>query len=218
MGKIYELLEAAKIALPPRASFCEALAEASESRYQVAVAEQRGLEIGTVLADFFAERHIHVEDGLLQASVDAYCGAGSVESLAPLRCGAREVLDTLRRMGLRLGVISNTLQPGHYMDRSLAARGMLGCFGARTYSSDVGVAKPHPEIFAAALRALDVSPQRAVHVGDRLLADVSGAQGAGMKGVLIRVPQRQESSAKIVPDACIDELPELPDVLGRLGS
>jgi HAD superfamily hydrolase (TIGR01509 family) len=141
---------------------------------------------------------------------------GSVENLAPLRQGAGELLAALRASGLRLGVISNTLQPGRYMDRSLARRGLLDTFSTRTYSSDVGVAKPHPDIFRAALAAMNVLPEQALHVGDRLLADVAGAQSVGMRAVLIRVAARPEINPSILPEAWIDELDELPGVLANL--
>jgi putative hydrolase of the HAD superfamily len=216
MGKIYDLLHAAGTRLPERPAFCLALSEYSETSYQAAVAAQRGLSIRTVLVEFFRERGIEAGDGLLAASVDAYCGMGSVESLAPLRKGAGELLAGLHAAGLRLGVISNTLQPGQHMDRALARRGLLEYFSTRTYSSDEGVAKPHPTIFRAALSAIGVPPPRALHVGDRLLADVAGAQSVGMRAVLIRVPQRPETNQSIVPDACIDELSDLPNVLTTL--
>ncbi len=222
MGKIYDLLRGAgtlqlvESELPERAAFCQALSEFSENSYQAAVNAQRGLDIRAVLVDFFAKWGLQAGDGLLTASVEAYCGVNSVESLAPLRPGARELLAELRASGLRLGVISNTLQPGRYMDRALARRGLLEYFRTRTYSSDEGVAKPHPAIFRAAIAAMGVPPGRAVHVGDRLLADVAGARRAGMRAVLIRVPQRAEEDPCIVPDACINELGELPQALARL--
>ena len=130
--------------------------------------------------------------------------------------GAHELLAGLHAAGLRLGVISNTLQPGRCMDRALARRGLLEYFDTRTYSSDEGVAKPHPAIFRAALSAMGVPPGSALHVGDRLLADVAGAQSVGMRAVLIRVAQRPEADRSIVPEACIDELSELPEALARL--
>jgi FMN phosphatase YigB (HAD superfamily) len=51
-------------------------------------------------------------------------------------------------------------------------------------------------------------------VGDRLIADVQGAQSVGMKAVLIEVAHRSEDArADIVPDVRIQELPELLDAL-----
>jgi putative hydrolase of the HAD superfamily len=99
------------------------------------------------------------------------------------------------------------------MDEALERRGLLHLFAARIYSSEVRVAKPDAAIFHAALSAVGVAPRHAVHVGDRLVADVSGAQGVGMRAILIEAPHRHEPDSNIVPDARIRELPELLDVL-----
>ena len=62
-----------------------------------------------------------------------------------------------------------------------------------------------------------MAPEEAVYVGDRLHADVAGAQRVGMKGVLIEVVHRAEHDPMITPDARIKELPELLTALPRLG-
>ena len=213
-GRVYEVLAAARVRLPERTVFCHALAEGCEARYQAALAEQRGLTMRAALASFFDELAIPVTGDLLDAGVDAYCIGG--EARSPLRLGAKETLERLHADGLRLGVISNTIQPGHYMDDSLRRHGLLHLFATRTYSSEAGVAKPHPGIFQAALATMGVAPTEAVHVGDRLAADVLGAQGAGMKAILIRVAMRVEADLHITPDATIDELSELPAALACL--
>jgi FMN phosphatase YigB (HAD superfamily) len=47
-------------------------------------------------------------------------------------------------------------------------------------SGEVGWAKPHPAIFAAALGRMDADPARTVFVGDNPVADMAGAKAAGM--------------------------------------
>jgi FMN phosphatase YigB (HAD superfamily) len=107
------------------------------------------------------------------------------------------------------------LQPAWSMDEALEHRGLLHFFATRIYSSEVRAAKPHAAIFQAALNALGVVPDRAIHVGDRLVADVAGAQAVGMRAVLLEAPHRPESDPDIVPDARIRELPELLDLLSE---
>jgi putative hydrolase of the HAD superfamily len=51
------------------------------------------------------------------------------------------------------------------------------------FSSEVGVRKPHPQIFERALEALGVEPENALFVGDRLYEDVRGAGELGMTTV-----------------------------------
>lgn len=61
--------------------------------------------------------------------------------------------------------------------------GDLPAVAAIVDSAVIGVWKPQPEIFAPALEALGVVPDRALCVGDTHHADVVGAMAAGMQVV-----------------------------------
>ncbi|OIO97140.1 MAG: hypothetical protein AUK03_02920 [Anaerolineae bacterium CG2_30_64_16] len=213
VNQVYDVLAAAGGAMPDRQAFCAALATGSEARYRAALAEQQGLSIYDVLRGLFDKMQIVASNGLLEACAAAYCQGGGFTTL---RTGARELLAQLRERGLRLGVISNTLQPSRYLDQALTRRGIIEYFPVRVYSSEIGVAKPHPAIFRAALDALGVPAEAALYVGDRLNADVAGAQGVGMKAVLVEVAHRPEHDPDIIPDARVKELPELLEVLPAL--
>ena len=52
-------------------------------------------------------------------------------------------------------------------------------------SEEVGVEKPDPAIFVAALDRAGVKPGEAVHVGDQPRSDLVGARGAGLHAVLL---------------------------------
>jgi len=93
------------------------------------------------------------------------------------------VLQGLRSRGCGLAVVSNfdSRLPG-----ILQGLGIHSHMDAVIYSSRAGSAKPAPAIFRQALAALGVAPQRAIHVGDSLRADVDGAIAAGLSGLLIR--------------------------------
>jgi len=52
-------------------------------------------------------------------------------------------------------------------------------------SALVGVEKPDPAIFRAALAAIGVAPAEALYVGDLYDVDVVGARAAGMEAVLL---------------------------------
>ena len=52
-------------------------------------------------------------------------------------------------------------------------------------SALVGVEKPDPAIFRAALDALGVAPAEALYVGDLYEVDVVGARAAGMPAALL---------------------------------
>ena len=55
----------------------------------------------------------------------------------------------------------------------------------RDSSGRVGFQKPHPEIFRAALRSLDVPAEESVYVGDVYSIDYVGAKAVGMQAVVM---------------------------------
>lgn len=213
--RVYDVLAQAGVALPAPDAFCAALATDSEAQYHAALVEQQGISIFTVMRRFFERSGVPADAALVEAAAEAYC-VGGMAVPSPLRLGALDVLRTLRGWGLRLGAISNTIQPVQYMGPALSQRGLAEYLDVQLCSADVGVAKPHPAIFHAALAALAVAAEHAVYVGDRLGPDVAGAQRVGMRGVLIEVAHRVEHDPQINPDARIKELPELLDVLPAL--
>jgi putative hydrolase of the HAD superfamily len=201
--------------LPERAAFCSLLAHDSEAQYQAALAQQLGIDAPTVMRRFLERQGLPAGDELVEAAAEAYCRGGP-ELLAPLRVGAIETLTALKARGLLIAAVSNTIQPARYLSTNMERWGLNALFDVRIYSSEVGVAKPHPRIFRVALERLGVTAEDAVYVGDRLVPDVGGAHGVGMKAVLIEVPEREETHPTIVPDARVKELPELLGVLPAL--
>jgi putative hydrolase of the HAD superfamily len=128
--------------------------------------------------------------------------------------GAAEVILTLRRQGLRLGIISDTgFTPGRVLRRFLDAAGLLQHFkpAALIFSDEVGVPKPNPRIFQAALNALGVQPDETVHVGDLRSTDVVGASAMGMGSVRFKGSNDDCGDG---PDAVISRLADLPGALG----
>jgi putative hydrolase of the HAD superfamily len=58
-------------------------------------------------------------------------------------------------------------------------------FGDIFVSSRVGYAKPHRQIFRAALARHGLPPEHALHVGDSETNDLRGAQNAGLNALLV---------------------------------
>ncbi len=214
-GRVYEALAARGATLGQRDAFCEALAADSEGQYQAALAEQWGIDIFTVMRRFLQARGLPADDELVEAAGEAYC-RGEAGPVTPLREGAVDTLAALKSRGLLLGAISNTIQPGRFLSANLQRWGLSELLDVRIYSSDIGVAKPHPKIFQVALDRLGLAAENAVYVGDRLIPDVGGPHAVGMKAVLIEVDHRVESHPAIIPDARVKELPELLHVLPAL--
>jgi len=130
--------------------------------------------------------------------------------------GARLAMETLVARGYTLAVVSNTMRtPGAVLRKLLERYGLLQFFKHTTFSDEVGVRKPAPEIFALTLRALGAQPSAAVHVGDDATLDVRGARAAGMRAIHVTsAPAR--SPAELTADAIIPTLRELPAAVARI--
>jgi putative hydrolase of the HAD superfamily len=105
-----------------------------------------------------------------------------------------EVLEELRRLQYRLGVISNFDSRVYSVMESLKIRSY---FDSITISSETGYAKPHPEIFKAAIRAAGVPGNRILFVGDNLADDVQAGASAGLHTLLIDRHGRYSGSAGV---------------------
>src|SRR5215470_18117281 len=98
-----------------------------------------------------------------------------------LHPGAAEAVTELAARGIALGIVSNTGRtPGIILRQILERHDLLRHFSVISYSDEIGYRKPDPEIFR---RTLGAEARHAAHVGDNPDADVTGAQGAGMRGV-----------------------------------
>jgi putative hydrolase of the HAD superfamily len=139
-----------------------------------------------------------------------------IDTIVFPREGLQSTIAALHEAGYKLGVISNTFWAADLHDSHLARYDLLDFFPVRVYSCDMPATKPHPSIFTAALERLGVSPAEAAYVGDLPDVDVAGAQKAGMYGVLIRSTYAPGDSEGVVPDATIDELPDLIPALEEL--
>ena len=124
---------------------------------------------------------------------------------------AAAVLGALRDRGLRTGLLSNTHWPRELHEQWLVDAGLLDLLDIRLYTSDMTHMKPHPEAFRALLSAVGVEPERAVFVGDRPRDDISGAQGVGMRTVLLT--GRPVEGWDVVPDATLPSLAGLVELV-----
>jgi len=104
--------------------------------------------------------------------------------------------------------------------RILEERGLAASFAVVVVSDEVDARKPARPIFDAVARALAVPPERILHVGDRLEADVAGAAAAGMRTAWITRSVRDADAARAAwegpePDLVVADLGEIEAVLGR---
>ena len=105
-----------------------------------------------------------------------------------------ETLTSLKERDLILDVISNF---DSRLVRILDGLGAGAQFENIFVSSRVGYAKPDRRIFNAALSCHGLAPAQALHVGDSEINDLSGANQAGLKGILV---ERGKTSAAPASD------------------
>ncbi|MCI0388384.1 MAG: HAD-IA family hydrolase [Acidobacteria bacterium] len=112
-------------------------------------------------------------------------------------------LTELKRLGLKLGVISNF---DSRLYDVLRACMLDHFFDSIHISTRLGAAKPDPAIFQAALAYHAVEPRQAWHVGDNLREDVEGAMAIGANAILL---DRDNRFAENAPATRITSLNQL---------
>jgi putative hydrolase of the HAD superfamily len=105
-----------------------------------------------------------------------------------------EVLEQLRNLGVRLGIISNFDTRIYSVLDSLEIRRF---FSAITTSSEAGFSKPDPQIFETAARGLGLPTSEILLVGDSLHDDIVPALQAGMTALLIDRRNRYNTEKQI---------------------
>jgi putative hydrolase of the HAD superfamily len=109
--------------------------------------------------------------------------------------GAAASLVLLRRSGIRTALVCDAgFTPGRIVRDFLAEHGLLEHLEHCVFSNEIGVPKPDPRAFTAALDALGVDAGEAAHVGDLLRTDIYGARAVGMKSV--RITQAGDDAAR----------------------
>jgi putative hydrolase of the HAD superfamily len=192
------------------APLARALEEAEARTWARCSATLCSATLGDVLRSAAAAGGAHVPGELVEAALDAHLQGQ--ERYTRSEPEAPVVLRRLRGMGLRIGLLSNTHWPREWHERFLVRDGLSDLIDCRRYTCELAHIKPHPEAFRSALDGLGVSdPTAVVMVGDRPIDDIDGAHALGMRTVWRR--NHDVPAGRSRPDAVIDELPELLQVL-----
>ena len=197
--------------------------------YQACFRECKEIRDGGLDVDFREQVSIFVNDispGLVdrldRETMDEIARSYSDSFLVhppPAHADAVQVLQGVKDMGLRIGLISNTgMTPGFTFRSYMEERGMLGYFHTLTFSDEVKLAKPSGEIFMMTLRSLGAAPEQTIHVGDHVLNDVVGAKRCGLKTVWITGFYEREDplNPDSEPDATVEQLGMVVPAIARL--
>lgn len=125
-----------------------------------------------------------------------------------------EVLQAIKQMGLKIGLISNVNSRGQ-VPTNLKEYGIFDYFHPIVLSSEYGSRKPDPAIFYHAARLINTPTSQCAYVGDRIVRDIDGARRAGF-GLAIQIRhdfEHGENDTGFTPDAVIDNMTELLEIL-----
>jgi putative hydrolase of the HAD superfamily len=119
-----------------------------------------------------------------------------------------DVLPALERLHrrFRLFAISNG-------NADLAAIGLARFFEQALAARDAGMLKPDPRIFALLLQQADLGPERVLHVGDDVIADVEGARRAGVTPVWLNRAGEEWPAAAQPQPLTVRTLTELAELV-----
>ena len=118
-----------------------------------------------------------------------------------------EALQTLKRRGHRLGLISDCSAETPEIWPSLPFAPLIE---QPVFSCAVGYLKPDPRIYQIACERLGVAPTDCLYIGDRP-EEVIGARGVGMRAIRVRPPRDDTYEAR-EPDRPVWDGPELESV------
>lgn len=112
------------------------------------------------------------------------------------------LLESLRKRGIPLGLVSNVTGPVDIFEGDLSKKGLASFFNVVVWSSKVGCRKPDPKIFKIALDGLHLEPGRQiVMVGDDEKADIAGGKEMGVTTIkVVENGEKADSVADYVVD------------------
>ena len=122
------------------------------------------------------------------------------------------VLGELSDEGRRIGLISNAGDVEN-VQRLIDKVEIRSYLDPIIISSAIGIRKPHPKPFEMVLDRWQVNPDSVVMIGDRLEADVLGAQGVGIHQIWLK-PEAEESTVmQITPEKIAERLVDIPSLI-----
>jgi 2-haloacid dehalogenase len=188
------------------------------SQYQANnVALWRAFELGEVTKDFLKVERFrmtflaHKLDLDPEQASDTYMA--SLANTVVLLDGARDVCAALAAVG-EVGIITNGVE--HIQNQRIASSGLKDYISFVATSEACGHAKPDVRFFEyAAQMARPFSKDQAIIVGDRLDADILGANRYGIDSCWFN-PERLPNTSQAVPTFEVATLQEIPALLQAL--
>lgn len=115
---------------------------------------------------------------------------GVVDNMAPSP-GAREIMEELRRMGVRIGL--GTDMTAYMQYEKLIRLGLMEYMDFIVSSEEAGTDKPGNAFFMLCARKASCLPEECLFIGDNIVRDYGGAAAAGMQARWFIPPWKQKN-------------------------
>jgi len=122
------------------------------------------------------------------------------------------VLDELQEEGRMLGLISNA-GDAENVQRLIDKAEIRDYFDPIIISAAIGIRKPDPTLFEMVLDQWQVNPESIVMIGDRLEADILGAQNAGIHQIWLKPEAEVSAATQIIPEKVAGKLVDIPGLI-----
>lgn len=198
--------------IPAYDQFLERFVALLERRRKRSREELREYRITPLVRELIRGFKIPLENGEVSAAIDAYYAA--VRRQVTVFPEANDTLVTLKGLGYKIGLLSNTPFRVHDHRQELQHYGLWRHFDATLFTSTITYRKPHREPFELIGKRLNAPRDRCLYIGDRQIEDVQGPQGAGMTACLIRRHDKKYQEG-LTDSAEIHSLDELVALLGH---
>lgn len=140
-----------------------------------------------------------------QSAFDAFYQARSQLTLYP---GVSQVMEALKQQYKIIAVTNG--------NADLALAGFDHFFDHLINADLIGVAKPAPDMFYAALEKAGVSVEEAIHIGDHPEQDIWAAKQIGMKTIWFNNKKKDWPLESTAPDATYSHWDEFLEILKAL--
>ena len=122
--------------------------------------------------------------------------------------GAVELLEYLRSK-YKLYILSNGFK--ELQSKKMTTAGILNFFDDIILSDDIGVNKPHPQLFMHALDRAGATVAESIMIGDMFATDIQGAANVGMHQIFYN--HTKEENLPFEPTFTVNSLSEIKNIL-----
>ncbi len=154
-----------------------------------------------------------VDQRLSQELSDGYIALSPLQTT--LFPGVKEALVDLKKENYRMHIITNGFSEVQHI--KLKNSGIFEFFDLVLTSEEVGVTKPHREIFQEAMSRTNCKAEHAIMIGDDFKADIIGALNANWTAIHFDPEHKFKKERTVKRIRSFDQLPEYIALLPIVG-